>query len=402
MNLKHFPSLAALVLGPSVFGADAPKSTFIGLSETAVRNLRIETVTVKERDFESTLFAIGRIEEDPAGRSALSTRIPGRIASIHAIEGDLVEKDQVLARVESLQPGDPPPVIDLLAPRSGVVIRSHVRLGEPVTPERELMDVSDHSTLWAIATIPETQTASVKAGTLARIRIPALGETVRKARLLRFRAEADREAGALRAIFPLDNAGGDLLPGMRVEFSIVTAARKQVMSVPRAAVQGDPANRIVFVKDFELAHSFHKVPVVFGEENDAHVEVLSGLFPGDEVVTRGSYLLAFTNPSSGMSLKEKLDADHGHEHNEDGSEMTPAQREARRKEKEAELQAASGGSTGSATLQTALLWYGAGVTLLAAFLGQRLLARRKKAEPADSTEPAAPGEKPDDEPASDS
>ncbi|MDA7523072.1 hypothetical protein N8535_01410, partial [bacterium] len=47
--------------------------------------------------------------------------------------------------------------------------------------------------------------------------------------------------------------------------------------------------------------------------------------PGDEVVTRGAYPLAFAG-NGGISLKEALDAAHGHEHNEDGSEMTAAQK----------------------------------------------------------------------------
>jgi cobalt-zinc-cadmium efflux system membrane fusion protein len=52
------------------------------------------------------------------------------------------------------------------------------------------------------------------------------------------------------------------------------------------------------------------------------VEIIDGLMPGDEVVTRGSYSLGFAGSSGGPSLKEAMDAAHGHEHNEDGSEKT--------------------------------------------------------------------------------
>ncbi|SVD94245.1 uncharacterized protein METZ01_LOCUS447099, partial [marine metagenome] len=58
--------------------------------ETGVRNLRIETEQAKERVFESTVFAIGRIEEIPANRSVLSTRIAGRVIDLNAYEGDRV------------------------------------------------------------------------------------------------------------------------------------------------------------------------------------------------------------------------------------------------------------------------------------------------------------------------
>jgi cobalt-zinc-cadmium efflux system membrane fusion protein len=51
------------------------------------------------------------------------------------------------------------------------------------------------------------------------------------------------------------------------------------------------------------------------------VEVVNGLLPGDQVVTRGAYALMFAGKGS-VSLKEALDAAHGHPHNEDGSEMS--------------------------------------------------------------------------------
>jgi len=156
-----------------------------------------------------------------------------------------------------------------------------------------------------------------------------LGDENIAATLLRFGVEANREAGAVEAIFELDNARGLLQPGMRAEFSIITGRREEIMAVPRTAIQGDPTKRVVFVEDYELPNAFVRVPVVLGEENDTFVEVIAGLFPGDEVVTRGSYSLSFAGSGSGMSLKDALDAAHGHEHNEDGSEMTDDQKEAR-------------------------------------------------------------------------
>jgi hypothetical protein len=59
--------------------------------------------------------------------------------------------------------------------------------------------------------------------------------------------------------------------------------------------------------------------------NDKFGEVTSGLTAGDEVVTTGAYSLAYAGKGS-VSLKSALDAAHGHEHNEDGSEMTAGQK----------------------------------------------------------------------------
>ena len=111
---------------------------------------------------------------------------------------------------------------------------------------------------------------------------------------------------------------------MRAEFSIVTQTRENVMSIPKAAVQGDAAGKYVFVKDYDLDHAFVKIPLETGVSNVEFIEVIKGLFPGDEVVVKGAYALSFAGKGS-VSLKEAMDAAHGHPHNEDGTEMSKEQ-----------------------------------------------------------------------------
>ncbi|MEN8713844.1 MAG: efflux RND transporter periplasmic adaptor subunit [Verrucomicrobiales bacterium] len=372
--LLLFAAFSATILAEDAIDTDRAANTVI-LDEIGVKNLRIEMVPVSEETFESTVFAIGRIEEIPATRSALSSRIAGRIVELNAYIGDEVKAGQVLAKVESRQPGNPPPTIELRALQGGTVVDSHSRIGEPVEPDSDLLDISDRSKLWAVAKIPEPEASGIVPGTKARIRVPALGDEVIEANLTRFGVEANREAGTIEGIFEIDNSNGKLQPGMRVEFSLITGVRKDVMSVPKSAVQGDPTKRVVFVEDFELPNAFVKAPVVLGEQNDTHVEVISGLFPGDEVVTRGSYSLSFAGSGSGMSLKEALDAAHGHEHNEDGSEMTADQKAA----DDAAKRAASGGG-GSVPLWAWLVaGWAAIATIIMLILAQSLLKKRQAA-----------------------
>ena len=69
-----------------------------------------------------------------------------------------------------------------------------------------------------------------------------------------------------------------------------------------------------------MPNAFVKTPVVVGKSNDRVVEIVSGLLPADEVVTQGAYSLAFVG-GGGISLKDALDAAHGHDHAPDGSEL---------------------------------------------------------------------------------
>jgi multidrug efflux pump subunit AcrA (membrane-fusion protein) len=346
------------------------------LDKTAVQNLRIKTEMVEERDFESTVFAIGRIEEIDNLQSIVSSRAPGKVIELNVAEGDYVEKGQVVARLEARVYGNPPPKLDLKALQSGIVTDVHVHLGEPVEPEEDLFILSNREKVWAVAKIPEVEAGEVKVGSRARIRIPAMGEREFEASLARFGIDADRESGSVIGIFELENKAREMHPGMRVEFSIITSARDFVMSVPRESIQGDPTKRVVFVKDFELPNAFVRAPVVLGESNDKYVEVINGLFPGDEVVTTGSYSLGFAGSGSGMSLKDALDAAHGHEHNEDGSEMTPAQQAAQAKEKAIARGESFDGGSSKFTLPL-LIWAGLATVLFLVTAQMLMVANRK-------------------------
>lgn len=321
--MKHFLILA-LLSASSVFAAE---DNFVGLTPQGVTNLGIKTVRAKKTDFETTVFAIGHIKPIPNKHAVISTRFAGRVVQTPPIVGDLVEKGQVLVQVESRQPGSPPPVINVEAPSSGVIFKSHITLGQPVEPAEELMDIVDLSQVWAVANVPESQMSGIDIGSVAHIRVPSLGDTVFDGKLIRMGTEANPTAGTVEAIFLLDNPDMKLRPNMRTEFSIVTRTRKDVVSVPRASIQGDAADPYVFRKHYDIPNGFEKMPVVVGEKNDRFVEIISGITRFDDVVTDGSYFLGFAQ-GGGVSLKEALDAAHGHEHNEDGSEKTPDQKAA--------------------------------------------------------------------------
>jgi len=337
-SLRTFLCISLAASGMAYGAPDAKRAAnTVVLDETGVKNLRIETVEAEETDFEQTIFSLGRIQSIPGKVAAVSSRITGRIAELKVSVGDVVKAGDEVAKVESRQPGDPPPVISLKAPLGGLVTHVDARLGDPLEPEKALMEITDLSEVYAIARVPEHRAGSMKTGTLAHIKVAALPNEKFEGELLRFGTSADKESGTIDAVFRLTNPGGLLREDMRAEFSIVLSKRSNVISVPRAALQGEASNRFVYVKDFDLPNAFIKTQVQVGEINDRFAEISAGLLPADEVVTRGAYSLSFAGASS-VSLKEALDAAHGHEHAADGSELTP--------EKKAAAEKAHGGEAG--------------------------------------------------------
>ncbi len=335
-----FPVILAAMLPHASFSAPAIEPVI--LTEQGVKNLGLETVVVEAADFEKTTFALGRTEAIPDKRAVISSRIPGRVIENRLKVGTYVEKGEKLLLIESRQPGDPPPSIWLTAPVSGTIISMNTVLGAPVEPSDSLGEIADLSTIYLIATLPQSTAGKIVQGTRARIHFPLRPDKAYTGTLLKYAAcgcpdpacalgqnlstrPDNQEAANLNTagvIFTVENPDNQLRPGMNAECSIIMEQRSAVLSVPREAIHGNPSNRHVYVKHMSIPNAFDRVHVQTGMSSVERVEIVDGLFPGDEVVTRGSYALGYAGNNGGTSLKEALDAIHGHEHNPDGSEKT--------------------------------------------------------------------------------
>jgi len=324
MNFKFCFWLVLLPL-LSVSAADPERlGNTVILEESAVANLQLQFTETEETTFEDTIFALGHIEVLPGKKAVVSSRIPGRAFSVLAVPHQAVEEGDEVAWVESRQPGDPPPTVMLASPITGTVSKVDIAVGQPISPDQVLMEIVDLEMVEASAQVPQHLAGRLQLGQPAHIRLSALPDKVFEAKLAHIGTLADEATGTVEAAFHVPNPDGLLRPGLKAEFSIVVSTREGVLSIPRAAVQGDAVERFVYIKDYDLKNAFVKTSVVLGSQNDQFVEVISGLFPGDEVVVRGAYALAFAGKGN-VSLKEAMDAAHGHPHNEDGSEMTKEQ-----------------------------------------------------------------------------
>ncbi len=363
-------ALALVALG-RLGAVDAEKAARLAntvfLDATGVKNLRLEMAEAEERTFDETLHVLGRAEVFPGKRQFVSSRVAGRAVQVLAVVDHEVKAGDPLVVVESRQAGDPPPRVTLVAPIAGYVVELSVSPGDPVSPEKPLLAIVDLSRVHALARVPEHHANRLRRGLKVRVTSPGWPGEVWESEIAHLGVMADPDSGTLEAACYVDNEGTWLRPGMRVEFDIVTRTRPGLMSVPRSAVQGEGANRFVFVADDAVTNAFVKVPVVVGAVNDQYAEIPEGLFPGDRVVTAGAYSLAYAGKGN-VSLKDALDAAHGHEHNEDGSEKVAG---ASGEAGHAHDVAGHGASAGAGG-RSALLWFslaGNGVLLVLLLLG---------------------------------
>lgn len=333
------------------------------LDEFGVKNLRLQTVEVEEQVFEETVFALGRIEVLPGRKAVVSSRISGRAVQVKARPDHAVKAGDPLIVVESRQAGDPPPQIILTAPMDGLVVELDIAAGGPVSPDKALLAVVDLSTAYAIARVPVHLASLVKPGQAVRVTSSGWPGETWETKIEHLGALADPVSGTLEVACHLNNQEVWLRPGMPVEFSLITGKRTDVLAVPRIAVQGEGADRFLYVAHDSIPNAFVRVPVVVGAVNDRFVEITQGLLPGDKVVTTGAYSLAFAGKGS-VSLKEALDAAHGHEHNEDGSDVGKDQKTAGHAEGDGHDHRPSGGTKLSGLTLFSLIGNGVLLVLL--------------------------------------
>lgn len=184
--------------------------------------------------------------------------------------------------------------LEVRAPLDGRVLEMHVVPGEVVGPDESVMLVGDLSSLWMWGALYESDLGAVQSA-LDQGELPARvvtsgypGETFTgRADLLG--AVVDTATRTVKLRIVVDNDARRLRPGMFAEARLQLPGRASVLTVPEAAVLEDEGREFVFVRI--SASDFVRRPVVTMPAAEGRVAVRVGLEAGQEVVSRGAFLL---------------------------------------------------------------------------------------------------------------
>ena len=183
------------------------------------------------------------------------------------------------------------PVATLSAPIAGVVVDRQVGPGQYVqsggaTPQFTIADISS---VWLLANVRETDAALVKLGQSVEVQVPAYPERVFKARLTYVSAVVDPVTHRLPVRAEIGNRDGALKPEMFANFRILTSEASESPAVPQSAVLYEGAAAHVWVVAGDGLLSLRSIRT--GRSNDGLIEVLEGLKPGENVVTKGGLFI---------------------------------------------------------------------------------------------------------------
>lgn len=192
--------------------------------------------------------------------------------------------------------------VGILSPASGSVTTRSVNPGEVIEANKELMRVTDLSSVWVVGQVYEKDLGRVVVGSAASVTSDAYPGRVFRGRVSYVDPRVDPATRTAQVRIELTNPGQALKIGMyvNVAFATIGGTENHVPVVPAAAVQNINNQQIVFVATNDPT-AFILRPVRLGPESNGFYPVLEGLVVGDRLVTEGSFLLRAewlkTNPS---------------------------------------------------------------------------------------------------------
>jgi membrane fusion protein, heavy metal efflux system len=191
---------------------------------------------------------------------------------------------------------------ELVVPLTGTIIDRHISKGEVVTPDSAVFVLANLETVWVHLTVYQQDLALIHAGQKV---VLTFGHDIPDARgvidyVSPIVEETTRTATA-RVV--LKNSDRVWRPGLFVHASVQVGEARVNLRVPATALQTVGGQTVVFV---ETEEGFLPKPVSVGRANKTHVEITSGLVPGDRYVATGAFNL------KAQLMKASFSGGHSH------------------------------------------------------------------------------------------
>lgn len=171
---------------------------------------------------------------------------------------------------------------------SGTVIERRVAQGQVVSPADVLFVVSDLTSVWAVAEVPEQDARFVTRGQKVRLEVPALDNAQLEASVQYVADIVDPQTRTVKVGAVLDNRDQRLKPSMLMTM-LVQGRSTERQVVPSTAVVREEDADHVFVEIRDGA--FRLTPVELGPERDGLRPLVKPLPEGSRVVLDGAFHL---------------------------------------------------------------------------------------------------------------
>jgi membrane fusion protein, copper/silver efflux system len=193
------------------------------------------------------------------------------------------------AQIEKLErTGEVSRTLTIYSPVSGFVMDRKAFPQTSVTPDMELYTVANLSTIWVMADVYEYELPYLRIGQAAKIQLSYYPGKLWNGRVAYIYPTLDPQTRTAKVRIDLPNPGFQLKPQMFADVQLQVNYGRQIV-VPQEAVLDSGERQTVFV----AAGDGHFEPrlIKAGPQMDGNVIVLSGLQPGETIVSSGNFLI---------------------------------------------------------------------------------------------------------------
>jgi Cu(I)/Ag(I) efflux system membrane fusion protein len=235
---------------------------------------------------EYTIAAQGVEALKDAGSEARSSMQQLAESSLLRLRNWDISDEQIRALAKS---GSTKRTLTFRSPVSGVITEKKALQGMRFMPGDTLYQVADLSSVWVVADVFEQDIAQVRTGAVAKVRINAYPDKVFEGRVTYVYPTLNAETRTVPVRVELANPGQLLKPAMFAQVEVPVGGKGQVVTVPASAVIDSGTRQIVLIARGE--GRFEPREVKLGARSDTHLEVLSGVKAGEEVVVAANFLI---------------------------------------------------------------------------------------------------------------
>lgn len=180
---------------------------------------------------------------------------------------------------------------NVTTPIDGVVTERLANVGLNVDAAAKLFTVVDLSDVWVVADLYEKDFPSVRVGTAATITTNAYPDLALRGRVGYIDPQVSAQTRTAKLRVVVRNPRGELRLGMYADVVVTGTETNEVPIIPRSAVQTVNESQVVYLINPNEPGRFTERQVRLGRAAGEQVEVLSGVRPGDVVVTKGSFFV---------------------------------------------------------------------------------------------------------------
>ncbi|MGI9249088.1 MAG: efflux RND transporter periplasmic adaptor subunit [Woeseiaceae bacterium] len=170
------------------------------------------------------------------------------------------------------------------APISGVISERYIKLGNTIRVSDPIFRVTSFDPLVTYLHIPEREFRQLSAGQPVQIDIDALAGKPILASITRVSPVVDPATGTFKITIEISDAKQRIKPGMFGRMSIVYDRHENALQIQRSAIVEEIGATSVFVVEDNVAI---RKPVQTGFSEKGMIEIIDGLDDDDHVITTG-------------------------------------------------------------------------------------------------------------------